>query len=446
MNQPRPPHRDSRSVSKNRLRHWRWLAVLLVAAGLWFALRPRMTLIPVPTVDLTGASREVASAISSARQRALAEPKSAAAWGDLGMWLLAHQYEHEANLCLGQAARLDPNDARWPYLLGLNLAVSHREQAIQEFRRAIGLRDHWPVAHLRLGELLLAQEEFDAAKQELDIAFQQDANSSRACFNLSHWFLMRGDPSTSLLWAIRAARLAPESRSIHELLASIHHRLGNRDEAVQELQLAEQSSTEELGWHDELAAKVLTLRKDAGSFLELAQSLMNGRRFDEALQVLREGLRQSDRDVRLYIALAQTLNQLQRSEEVKALCRTAITRHPDSAELRFQRGVSEFQSGKVADAERSFREAIRIKPDHAFAHYNLGHVLLKLDHPDEAETAFETAAELRPLFVFAHVNAARLQMKRGELLRAKGHLREAARVAPNDIEVRDLLNAQSTRD
>jgi tetratricopeptide (TPR) repeat protein len=362
------------------------------------------------------------------------------------MWLLAHQYEHEANLCLGQAARLDPKDVRWPYLLGVNLAVSHREQAIQEFRRAIGLRDHWPVAHLRLGELLLAQEEFDAAKQELDIAFQQDTNSSRACFDLSRWFLMRGDPSTSLQWAIRAARLAPESRPIHELLAAIHHRLGNRDEAAHELRLAEQSSPDELGWHDELAAKVLALRKDAGSYLELAQSLLHNRQFDEGIQILREGLRQSDRDVRLYVALAQVLNQLQRSEDVKALCQTAIKRHPDSAELRFQQGVSEFQSGKVADAERSFREAIRIKPDHAFAHYNLGHVLLTLDHLGEAETAFERAAALRPLLVLAHVNAARLQMKRGELLRAKGHLQEAARIAPDDAEVQKLLNAQSTRD
>lgn len=439
MNSQRHQRFGDRAARTSYWRSWGWQAVLLITLGALFTMRPRTATIPVPDVDLTQTSREVAGAISSARSNVLAEPKSADAWGELGMWLLAHQYEHEANLCLEQAERLDPRDPRWPYLFALNLAVSHRERAVEELRRALKLRDHWPVAHLRLGELLLAQEQFGAAKQELDIAVQQDANEPRACFNLSRWFLMRGDPETAMSWAIRAARLDSDVRSIHELLATIHQRLGQRGEAEQELQWAEQSTMQEFGWHDQLAAKVLALRKDVGNQLELAQALLHDRRFEEAIQVLREGLHQSDRDVRLFVTLAQTLNQLQRSTEAGSLCQSALTRHPHSAELRFQRGVSEFQMGNVAKAERTFRETLQIKPDHALAHYNLGHVLLKLERPIEAEAEFETAAELRPLFVFSHVNAARIQLKREELATAEKHLRWAASIAPEDSEVQELL-------
>lgn len=445
MNQPHSSLRNHSLKWIGNKRHWRWFTGLLIAIGLWYTLRPGATPISVPNVDLTRATQEVARAISAARQRAIAEPQSASSWGDLGMWLLAHQYEHEANLCFEQAARRDTKDPRWPYLWALNLTVSHRERAAQELRRALALRGHWPVAHLRLGELLLAQQEFEAAKQELDIAFQQDANSARACFNLSRWFLMRDDPKTALHWAVRAAQLAPEARSVHELLAAAHHRLGNHDDAAQELKLAEQSSAEDLGWHDELAAKVLALRKDAGSYWELGQSLLHNRQFDEAIQVLQEGLRRSDRDVRLYVTLAQALNQAQRSEQVKTLCQTALSRHPDSAELRFQRGVSEFQTGQIESAERSFQEVIRLKPDHALAHYNLGHVLLKLDRPIEAETYFESAARLRPLFVYAQVNAARLQIKRGERSRAQTHLQSAANIAPDEPEIQELLKSFQSR-
>lgn len=419
-------------------RRWACLGLMFAAVAVWWLTRSRLPTIPVPEVDLTHSAPDVKAAVAAARANVQRDPTSAAAWGDLGMWLMAHQFDPEANVCLEQAERFDPKDARWPYLLGLSLSVSERDRAIRKLRRAIELRDPWPIAHLRLGELLLAEHAFDTAAEQLKLAHSQDTSEPRACFSLARLFLLRSDAATALTWAQRAVQLAPEVRSIHELLAEIQLRLGDRDAADAELQLAERSPTPQLGWHDELAAKVLSLRKDVGSQLELAQALLHQQRFDEAIAVLRSALRQSDRDVRLFVVLAQALNHLRRVNEVESLLDVAVRAHPESAELRFQRGVARFQSAKFAEAEEFFREALRLKPDHALAHYNLGHTLLNLDRAHEAEAAFAAAAEFRPSLVPAHVNAARLQLRRGDRTAARQHLQIAAHFQPDDPEVRQL--------
>lgn len=448
MSQLDQPSVVPRSAGAPIARRWWWLGVLLVvgSAG-WWASRQFVleAAVPVPAIDLSHASRELSAAITAARAKVEQQPRSAAAWGELGMWLMAHQFEHEANVCLEQAERWGGQDSRWPYLLGLNLSVSDRDRAIVEFHRALKLRERWAVAHSRLGELLLAREDIDDAERVLRTAHEQDANDPRCCFNLARLSLMRGDAAKALTWARHAARLAPDVQPIHELLAVIHQRQGDREAASLELRIAEQASTPELGWRDELAAKVLALRKDVGRQLELAQALLHSQKPEEAIRVLQKALRDDERDLRLIVLLAQTLNQLQRRADLEALLNAAEQTHPDSAELRFQRGVSQFQGEHFADAERSFREALRLKPDHALAQYNLGHTLLRLDRPMEAEAAFEAATEFRPQFVHAHINAARLQLKRGAGDHAKRHLQWASQLNPDDPEVHDLLREASER-
>lgn len=448
MSRSRKPPDVPRSGTIAFVRRWWWLSVLLAAGSLgwWVVRRSRFEpVVPVPAIDLSHASRELSAAVSAARVKVEQEPRSAAAWGELGMWLMAHQFEHEANVCLEQAGRWDSQDPRWPYLLGLNLSVSQRDRAIAEFRRALKLRDPWAIAHSRLGELLLAREDFDDAERELQIANKQDATNPRVAFNLARLFLMRSDATAALKWARQAARLAPDVRTVHELLAELHLRLGNREAALVELRISEQSPTDELGWQDELAAKVLALRRDTGQQLELAHMLLEARRYDEAIRVLHAALRDDERDLRLTVLLAQTLNQLQRSTELHSLLDAAEKVHPDSAELAFQRGVSHFQAEQFDAAERAFRQVLQIKADHALAHYNLGHTLLKRSQFDEAEAAFEASSQFRPQFINAHVNAARLQLKRGANDSAKKHLLTASYVNPDAPEVRELLREVSGR-
>src|SRR5579875_1022768 len=87
------------------------VAMAGLAGGWWYFHTP---LVEPPTIaELPDA--EVRQALERARQHVLDQPHSAEAWGLLGMILLAHRFDPEADRCFTQACRLDPRRARWPY-------------------------------------------------------------------------------------------------------------------------------------------------------------------------------------------------------------------------------------------------------------------------------------------------------------------------------------------
>src|SRR5437899_2943389 len=84
-----------------------------IGSGLW--LWRRVPVSHPPILNLTGAEPVVAEAIEAARTSVAANPRSASAWGRLGMVLHAHDYLAEAARCYAQAEKLDSHDPRWPY-------------------------------------------------------------------------------------------------------------------------------------------------------------------------------------------------------------------------------------------------------------------------------------------------------------------------------------------
>src|SRR5262245_6998529 len=92
-----------------------FLAAAVIGRGVVGWLGWRGTAAAPPEVDLAGAEPAVARAVEAARAEVLRAPRSAAAWGRLGMVLRAHDYGAEANECFAQAERLDAADPHWPY-------------------------------------------------------------------------------------------------------------------------------------------------------------------------------------------------------------------------------------------------------------------------------------------------------------------------------------------
>src|SRR5207245_367898 len=70
----------------------------------------------------------------------LAAPRSGAAWGELAMAFNAHDASAEAVACYRRAMDLAPNDARWPFLIALQLNGSgtgdDKEEAVRLYRQA----------------------------------------------------------------------------------------------------------------------------------------------------------------------------------------------------------------------------------------------------------------------------------------------------------------------
>src|SRR5207248_10811259 len=83
----------------------------------WYASRP--TVPDPPPVPDQVTDPNVRAKVVQARDAVLSDPRSAAAWGEYGLVCRANGLAAESNVCFAQAVRLDPTDARWPYLIGL---------------------------------------------------------------------------------------------------------------------------------------------------------------------------------------------------------------------------------------------------------------------------------------------------------------------------------------
>src|SRR5262249_15507004 len=144
----------------------------LAAGGYWFLWRAPDP--APPAVDLTGAEPSVARAIERARAEVQKAPRSAAAWGRLGMLLRAHDYGEVSQVSLARAEQLDAQDPRWPYLQGLTLVLADREAALPLLERASDLSPDSSAPRLRLAEVLLMQGRPDEADRHFRLVLKAE--------------------------------------------------------------------------------------------------------------------------------------------------------------------------------------------------------------------------------------------------------------------------------
>ncbi|MFH0935279.1 MAG: tetratricopeptide repeat protein [Candidatus Omnitrophota bacterium] len=90
-------------------------------------------------------------------------------------------------------------------------------------------------------------------------------------------------------------------------------------------------------------------------------------------------------------------------------------------------------------ATAEFQRAIELKPDYAEAYHNLGNSYLNLGRIDEAALVYQQAVAFKPSLYQSHANLGFVYLQKGQRELARQHLEIAARLAPDDRVVRDLL-------
>jgi Tfp pilus assembly protein PilF len=409
-------------------------AAVLVLAGLWYFWPAP----PPPEPDLTGAEPEVAQAIQKARAETLKAPRSAAAWGRLGMLLRAHDYAAEAMVALAQAEHLDAKDPRWPYLQGLTLVLTDREAAIPLLERASDRSPRCTAPRLRLAEVLLQQGRLDEAGRHFRRVLDAEPDNPRAALGLARLAQRRGE----LREALKRLQVAVASSLVRKaallLRAEVHQQLGAKDAAAADLRAAA-PLPEDPRWPDPYVEEVERLARGVHTRLALANQLSQQGRLPETAEVLEEAARDAPTADRVFLLLGKVRMRLGEPARAEQALRHALELTPDAAEVHFQLGTALFLQDQWDAAERSFRRAIERKPAHALAHYNLGHCRLKLKDQAGALVAFRAALRYRPGYADAHTNLGALLAQQGKDAEALEHLEEAVRLAPEDERPRRLL-------
>jgi tetratricopeptide (TPR) repeat protein len=428
-----------------RLRQSRWFvaATIVVAlAGSWYACNRYRSypLKQLPSVDLSFAHPAVKAAIDDARKAVIAAPHSGAAWGELGLYLRAHEFDSEANICFAQAMRFDPQEVLWPYVRGSSLSVRDRPLAENDFRLAAQLRPDLALPRLRLAEMHLEERRLSEAETEYEAAIRIEPENARAMLGLALVAFARGDLATAQHLAERSFARDPDQRTTAELLVRVFSRLGDKAAASRSQALLDTMPPGESGWDDPLGEKVLQRRRDPAGMSAAAGNLLARGRTQEAIAVLEHLVSAAPETAQWPDLLARALIQQKDFRRATQVLDAAIARHPLSADVHFQRGVVSFFSGQWQPAAVEFRRAIELKPDFSDAHYNLGHTLIHLDDRAAAMDEFREAIRFRPDYAAAHTNLGELLIEAGQRDEGREALEAAARLAPDDQRTRQLLD------
>ncbi len=415
-----------------------------IASWRWY-LYSQTLLVPIPAVQLGEIGPAERKSIEDAQALVRKKPRSAVAWGRLGMVLLAHSFDEAAGVCFAAAQRLDPHSFRWPYYAGVCAAIADPQLALANFARAAQLAPEDPWPRFRQSELLLDFQRLDDAEQVLKTINAPD-QAHRLLYDRLRLALLRQDrDALKRLTNLPSKQFTSGSnrRACLELLAQVWHRLGRRAEADA---VATQLRTEPSGtggWDDPYVAEVFSLRKDPVWQAGLARQEFAAGHTEDALQRLTNLVDQHPADPQWSLELARTWDQLRERDRALNVLHAAAKVHPQSAEVQFELGNLQYQARDWNAAVNSYAAATRWKPDYGLAYYNLGQAQLKLQHEAAAIAAFRDALRCQPDLAAAHVNLGDLLSRSGKstyVADARKHLERAVKLAPNDRRAAELFS------
>lgn len=396
-----------------------------------------------PAIDMARVAESddaVIRAVEEARAAVLSAPRSSAAWGRLGMVLLAHGAPADAsNTCFAQAERLDPREARWPYFRATSFLESDPDAAIPMLARAAELcADRPDIPRLKLAEALMARGRLAEAEAHFRRCLQAHGGHARAILGLGRLAYLRGDLHEA---ENRLSAVASDPRTLkaaNALLVEVHHRAGDREQA--DRLLAETSQLrDDPPWPDPLMAEVERMEVGRKRSLSVAMALMRAHRVREAITLLRQTLDQYPGSERVLLLLGLAYNMAEDWSEGEKVLRQAAATSPDAPRAYYHLGLSLVAQNRLAEAAESFDKAAQLMPNDAMACYHLGRCRARLGDVPAAEQSFHAALASRPAFADAHRELGELLKKSGRSNEARKHLQQALDLNPRDSEAARLL-------
>ena len=430
-----------------------------LAGGVWAWKRahPSPTTSPAavpPDIPAVVVDDEVRTALVNARARILAQPDSSEAWSDFGLLFRSHQIMPQADACFMEAAKLDPNNPRWPFLIGTDQLLLKTGNAIPHLRRAYSLAtlaEEKTAARLQLAEALLDQNEMEEAINLFQDEFMTDPASARAHLGLGIAAMTRNNREAAIVHLASAVTSPYCRQKAAALLATCHTQLGH---AAQATEFARQATLPpaDLPWSDPFDAE--------HSKYQLGQKARENRvnqadgrgRTEDVMALLEEIARTHPDDPTQVARAAQSMKQGDNAGAEKA-CREALAINPDNAVARGFLGIALYFQAlerwnktdrapavKLLEAASiELKRSIELKPDLGYSHLHLGYAYQKMGQLPEAAAAFRTAIAVTPYNPQAHLALGELLIEQGQSREAISHLDTAVRLAPANRRAKELL-------
>jgi len=311
-------------------------------------------------------------------------------------------------------------------------------EAISSVRAALEARPDWAEARYVLGAALAAHKEYAAARSELGRALELDASMAEASQVLAQVHHRLGEYEYAVDVGRRYQRMRPDDVKMSLLIAQSLVNLGKLPEAQAELDRIppEKRNAEVQFALGRIALGTGNTERARAFFVEANEGLPNQ---PEVLENL------VDLDSREVLAAEQAKDaaRLARAKERRAtsieLVRVAVAAKPDDPKLRQLEGVVAVVEERMPDAEKAFQMAIELDPTDRTGYDRLARFYNATGKMPEAIATYEKGVAALPEDPQFHHTLGMLYELHGEPDRAVPHYEEAIRLSPSLAEAKNNL-------
>lgn len=235
-------------------------------------------------------------------------------------------------------------------------------------------------AHMKEGQNLLEESDFDGAKREFAEALRLRPESARARQALGEVFTRMGDLREAERWLHEAARANPQYIRVYESLGGLYEKMGRADSALEYLEKACQISP-----HNSDRQKKL-----GRLYLEAGEPEKADHAFQMALQ--------SDRgNADLHTEIGEIYLATGDSTKAAAAFKSSLNILED-VHVYNRLGIALRKKGRFAEAIREYKKALKIAPGDEALYYNIGRAYLESGDADNAVKSLTHALRLDPDF------------------------------------------------
>lgn len=289
------------------------------------------------------------------------------------------------------------------------------------FEHSLRVAEH-ELIHQSMATHYMRLGQEDAALRHLERALEMSPTFAIAHHNIGTIYRRRGDDAAAANHWEKALELRPNFEAAQIDLMNVL-----RDLNVPESEM------------ERLAALLQPWMRTGLAEVNRGVAAYKNGRYEEAIQVFENVLREDPYDANTMVNLGMTLIETGAIDAAIEKFRAGLALQPQLASAENGWGMALARRGDDVGAALHFRRAIDFDKRSADPHYNLGNVELRKGNPAEALTHYRRALELRPLYAKVYLNAGTSLERLGQTAEAEKSFQKAVEIDPKSFEIRFAL-------
>jgi tetratricopeptide (TPR) repeat protein len=465
-----------RKQPASRFHRWVLLAVVtcfaIVGAWWWRGYRQACAIaesLPKQP-NLVNMAAELRERVREANEHAARGPEQLSALGELALLYHANGYIAEARLCYKCLEQVEPKNPSWKYRHALIVSgFGEFGLAVSLLRQAIELDPNYMPARLRLGDILLKDNQIKEAIAVYDAVQVREPGEPYSLLGLA-----RCDMDQDL-WSAACQKLekvvaATNYALGYDLIVPVYEHLGMNDRAAEiRGRMKAWGAFRDMAdpWMEELnadcydsyqlsvAAGVLKIRgekeaartlleravnlspKNAPLHFQLALLLVDFSEYAKAKRELELCTQLEPTFADGWAYLSGVLSTMGDATAAQQIFTAGLSHCPDSPGLHRMYAKQLQAQGHIDEAIQQYRESIRLRPTEADPYIELGMVLFSAKRDEEGLKEFSRALEAEPENPMVLSTLAFYAISTGDQAAARQwmhRIRNQPRVTADDLE------------